>query len=143
MPFFETIEKGITKARNLGEISRLNGEIALRENHRKECFTVMGEKYYDSLKKGFTPDCSILYQEIENIERELEQLEKEIQKLRKVMICPKCGVKLVSYGTYCPVCGAELIKKNICPYCKAVMDADANFCVNCGKRTTDLTDRGE
>ena len=44
MPFLETIEKGITKARDFGELSRLNGEIAIRENHRKECFTVLGEK---------------------------------------------------------------------------------------------------
>ena len=74
MPFLETIEKGITKARDFGELSRLNGEIAIRENHRKECFTVLGEKYYHSLKDGQKPDCTILYQELEAMDRELEQL---------------------------------------------------------------------
>lgn len=143
MPFLDTIEKGITKVRDLGELSRLNGEIAIRETHRKECFTVMGEKYYDSLKKGTIPDCTILYREIQNIEKELEHLKREIQKLRKIMICPKCGSRLTSFGAFCPVCGTELMKKNICSSCGAVMDPGANYCVNCGNRTLYTGIRGE
>lgn len=135
MPILDTIEKGIIKAKDLGEISRLNGEIAIREAHRKECFTVMGEKYYESLKNGTIPDCVVLYREIDNIEKELEHLRREILKLRKVMICPKCGSRLTSVGAFCPVCGTELMKKNTCPGCGAVLDPGANYCVNCGNRT--------
>ena len=143
MPFLETIEKGITKARDFGELSRLNGEIAIRENHRKECFTVLGEKYYHSLKDGQKPDCTILYQELEAIDRELEQLRGEVQRLKKVVICPKCSTKLTSFGTFCPVCGSELTKRNVCPVCGAPLDPGARFCVNCGGRTTGADDGGE
>lgn len=141
MPFFEKIEKGITKAKDLGELSRLNGEVSVRENHRRECLTVMGEKYYDSLKRGQLPDCTVLYQEIESVDRELEQLRREIQKLRKIMLCPGCGRKLTSPGAFCPFCGTELMKKNKCPFCGAALDQDANFCVSCGKQLTE--NRGE
>ncbi len=134
MPFLETIEKGISKARDLGELSRLNSEIAIRETHRKECFTVMGEKYYDSLKNGTVPDCRILYREIENIEGELEGLQRQIQRLQKVMICPGCRAKLTIVSAFCPFCGAELAKRNLCPNCGAVLDPEANYCVNCGNR---------
>ena len=143
MPFLETIEKGITKARDLGELSRLNGEIAMRENHRKECFTVMGEKYYRSLKDGTIPDCTALYREIETVEKELEQIKREIQRLRKVIICPGCGTKLSAAGAFCPRCGAELARKNTCPNCGAALDPGANFCVNCGNRTQGTDIRGE
>jgi hypothetical protein len=143
MPFFETIEKGITKAKDLGELSRLNGEIALRENHRKECFTALGEKYYDALKQGLTPDCSVLYQELEAVDQELERLRRDVQKLRKVMICPGCGAKLTCFGAFCPVCGAELVKRHVCPNCGAALDPGANFCVNCGNRMAEPDSRGE
>lgn len=135
MPFLETIERGITKAKDLGEISRLSGEIALRENHRKECLAALGEKYYDAVKHGLTPDGSVLCRELETVDQELEQLRREVQKLRKIMICPGCGAKLTCFGAFCPVCGAELIKKHVCPSCGAALDPDANFCVNCGNRT--------
>lgn len=141
MPFLDVIEKGITKAKDLGELSRLNGEIAMREIHKKECFAVMGEKYYDALKNGFTPDCSVLYQELQKIDQELELLKREVQKLKKVMICPRCSTKLTSFSAFCPNCGEELIKKNICPNCGAVLDSDASFCVNCGNRIAVLQDR--
>lgn len=143
MPFFETIEKGITKAKDLGELSRLNGEIALMENHRKECFTALGETYYDALKQGLTPDCSVLYQELEAVDQELERLRRDVQKLRKVMICPGCGAKLTCFGAFCPVCGAELVKRHVCPNCGAALDPGANFCVNCGNRMAEPDSRGE
>lgn len=143
MPFLETIEKGITKAKDLGELSRLSGEIAMREDHRKECFAVMGERYYHALKNGLTPDCSVLYQELEAMDEELEQLRKRVQKLKRVRICPGCGSKLSCSGAFCPVCGMELVKKNVCPYCKAELDEDARYCVNCGKQIPDTGSGGE
>ncbi len=143
MPFLETIEKGITKVKDLGEQSRLSGEIAMRENHRKECFTAMGERYYRSLKDGTIPDCTALYREIEGVEREMEQIQRQIQRLRKMVICPGCGAALASAGAFCPHCGAELIRKNTCPVCGAALDPGANFCVSCGNRTHPTESKGD
>lgn len=143
MPFLETIEKGITKVKDLGEQSRLSGEIAMRENHRKECFTAMGERYYRSLKDGTIPDCTALYREIETVEKEMEQIRRQMQRLWKVVICPECGAKLAHAGAFCPCCGAALLQKGTCPVCGAALDPGANFCVNCGKRTQETSSKGE
>lgn len=143
MPFLETIEKGITKVKDLGEQSRLSGEIAIRENHKKECFTAMGERYYRSLKDGTIPDCTALYREIETVEKELEQIRRQMQRLRKVVICPGCGAKLSCAGAFCPCCGAALLRKHTCPGCGAALDPGANFCINCGKRMQETDSKGE
>ncbi len=137
MPVLDAIEKGIAKARDLGELSRLNGEAAMRERHRRECFTALGEKYYDAHKHGYIPECAVLYEELDAIDREMELLQREMQKVRKVTVCPGCGAKLTSYGVFCPFCGAERVKKSVCPECGAALDPDARYCVNCGKQTAD------
>lgn len=141
MPILDAIEKGITKARDLGELSRLSGEIAMRERHQKERFAVLGERYYDALKHGTAPDCAVLYEELEAIDQELLQLRKQMQKVRRVTICPRCGTRLPSFGAFCPACGAGLATNGVCPHCGAPLDADAKFCVNCGKQTTEPGDR--
>ena len=74
---------------------------------------------------------------------ELERLRRDVQKLRKVMICPGCGAKLTCFGAFCPVCGAELVKRHVCPNCGAALDPGANFCVNCGNRMAEPDSRGE
>ncbi len=151
MSMLENIGKGITKAgshlsqkaHDLGELSRLNGEVAIRENHRRECIRILGERYYDALRQGDVPEQSVLYEEIRSLDQELEMLKKKIQRLRKNFICQNCGACIPSHGSFCPACGIRIIKENTCPVCGTAMDEDARFCVNCGNRTVDLFSRGE
>ena len=81
MPFLDTLEKGIAKAKDFGERNRLLGEINVREMHKKECLTALGEQYYDALKHGVTPDCSVLYQELQTVDQELCILQRESFRL--------------------------------------------------------------
>lgn len=142
MSFFERLGSGVTeagnnisqKARDLSEQNRLNGEITKRESRRRECFTVLGEMYFLSLKEGTAPDFSTLVEEVKTIEEELRQLNQELRKLKKVAVCPNCGTETASGGMFCPKCGAELIRENVCSNCGAPLDADAKFCVRCGSR---------
>lgn len=141
MPFLDTLEKGITKAKDFGERNRLLGEINVREMHKKECLTALGEQYYDALKHKVTPDCSVLYRELQTVDQELRILQREMQKLSKTLVCPKCGVKLSAPCAFCPACGTKLQRKDVCRWCGAALDEGADYCVNCGQRTADSKDR--
>lgn len=143
MPFLDTLEKGITRARDFGERNRLCCEISLRETHRKECLTALGEQYYDALKQGLAPDCSVLYRELQTVDQEIRLLRREVKRLGKAAVCPNCKEKLPAAGAYCPACGTKLWKKRICLHCGAALDEGADFCVNCGNRTAYPGDRSE
>ncbi len=49
--------------------------------------------------------------------------------------CPKCGDKVDADEEYCSNCGAHLIRK--CPKCKSINGVDDKFCKKCGQKLED------
>lgn len=57
-------------------------------------------------------------------------------------LCPKCGnfSHIDEHHIYCCLCGTKLIKQ--CPKCKTnIENPTAQFCVKCGDRIFDLSDK--
>lgn len=57
------------------------------------------------------------------------------------MFCQNCGASIAEGVKFCPDCGAQqepavapAPAQNRCPFCGELLEADAVFCDNCGKR---------
>lgn len=53
------------------------------------------------------------------------------------VICPKCGMQVLSSSNYCNFCGARLRQPRllkICSKCGSRMEATAKFCPECGQK---------
>ncbi len=46
--------------------------------------------------------------------------------------CPDCGKE--SDSKFCPNCGKNLEKTNVCPNCKSELEENAKFCQECGEK---------
>ena len=51
---------------------------------------------------------------------------------KDVLICEKCGAKVIGKQKYCGGCGARVTKRK-CPSCNGLIDAKLSFCPLCGQ----------
>lgn len=142
MSFFDRIGSGVAeagnnvalKARELSEQNRLNSEVNKRETKKKECYMILGEMYYRSVKDGTTPESGELVEEIDRITAEVEDLKQELRKVKGVACCPHCHMEIARDSAFCPNCGGELKRENTCKNCGSELEAGAKFCVVCGAK---------
>ncbi len=148
MSFFDKIGSSVTeagnnlsqKAKELSEQNRLNGEISKKEARKRECFMVIGEMYYSSVKKGITVDFTDILAEIDTVSQECENLREELRSLKGTTVCPGCHMEVPGSSAFCPNCGTGLKKVqngSVCSQCGASLEGDAKFCVQCGNRVAE------
>ncbi|MCR5304808.1 MAG: zinc-ribbon domain-containing protein [Lachnospiraceae bacterium] len=54
------------------------------------------------------------------------------------MKCSQCNSELLDSDTFCPICGAKVVKAGRCPHCGAALRPGARFCQSCGKSVNDV-----
>ncbi|MGQ9655398.1 MAG: SPFH domain-containing protein [Thermodesulfobacteriota bacterium] len=53
---------------------------------------------------------------------------------RRKVQCHKCFARIPMDARFCPSCGHQILKANVCPQCGADLPPEANFCMLCGAR---------
>jgi membrane protease subunit (stomatin/prohibitin family) len=58
-----------------------------------------------------------------------------------LVICPKCGSKVLATSKFCPECGTNLSPPSTatikCPKCGKEIPADSKFCPECGNKISE------
>lgn len=101
----QTSQEAVKKAKELGEIAKLNGSISEEERNINKYFTQIGEKYLelygDTTEEPFASYCeSILASK-----KKIMKLEKEIRFIRNIKTCTNCGAENSNDSVFCSSCG--------------------------------------
>ena len=95
------------KAKELAEISSLNGQINTKEEMMRRTYEEIGKAYYEANKD----DDSNLYakqcKQITALYREIGELRHQIQVIKGIEVCPSCGTEIPSGAGFCPGCGVS------------------------------------
>lgn len=155
MAFFEKIGKKLSdagqgvsqQAKNLSEISRLNGVISESEKKAEELYRTIGAAYYEAHKGEIAGEQGDLIAELDGLMSEIRRAEEKILAIKGIGHCPECGAEVTAEAAFCSACGARLPEppappeeefslpeERLCPNCKTPAAPDNLFCNHCGTR---------
>jgi len=101
----QTSQEAIKKAKELGEIAKLNGSISEEERNINKYFSQMGEKYLelygDTTEEPFASYC----ESIRASKLKIKNYEQEIKLIRNIKICTNCGAQYPNNAIFCSSCG--------------------------------------
>jgi chorismate synthase len=154
MAFFDKVGETIStkskdvvkKAKDLAEISGLNGQINTQEEIVNKAFIELGRTYYEE-HKDLTDDVHVAQINIVKAALErIQQLKAEINTIKGVTNCTTCGAEMASGSIFCSSCGTKVSAavvvsvettvniEKICPQCRASVNEEALFCTSCGQK---------
>lgn len=164
MGFFDDIGKALSdagdtaikKAKDFGEISKLNLAIKNEEKNIQQTLAAIGKLVADRLEAaGVAPEAvaenclaglseaeteSIrrLMGEVAGAKKRIAEANAQLSALKGTVTCPKCGAECPKDAAYCAGCGSRMESvpksdKVFCTGCGAQLPADSAFCTNCGK----------
>ncbi|MDL2300871.1 hypothetical protein LJC58_00755 [Lachnospiraceae bacterium OttesenSCG-928-D06] len=118
MDFFGKVSETITsksknvakKARDIVEISSLNGQITAQEDKIRQIFLELGKSVYEQEIKA-DPETAEKCSEVEAAYGEIKRLEKEIVLLKGIKKCNECGFNVAAESAFCPECGRMFEKE--------------------------------
>lgn len=154
MAFFNKVGETISsksknlaaKAKELAEITSLNGQVNSQEENKERAYLEIGKKYYELHKEAsegfFAEQCTI----IEDADKKIEELKDEIRKLKGIQLCQACGEEIPSQASFCLKCGEKVqmeaveeavvdvkgVELKVCPSCGKTLGEDEDFCNECG-----------
>ena len=73
------------------------------------------------------------FDDFETAALSVKDLDKE-----DVLICEKCGAKVIGRQKYCGGCGAKVTKRK-CPACQGLIDSKLAFCPLCGEKVQEYS----
>lgn len=101
--------KDVTKkAKEIAEISKLSGQIAVKEESIKGTYIELGKYVYETHKEDAPEEVAEKFAVIDAAVEEIEQLKKEIRKLKGIQKCPECGKEVSDTAAFCSYCGAKM-----------------------------------
>ena len=121
MAFFDKSWETITtkskdiasKAKEIAEVSSLNGQISACENRIQQEYLEIGKVYYENYKD--TPE-ELFGESVQNITDSLngiKQLKESIQSIKHIAVCASCGTEVPADSTFCFACGAFMVKEEV------------------------------
>ncbi len=101
--------KDVTKkAKELAEISKLTGQIAMKEESIKGTYIELGKYVYENQKEDAPEEVAEKFAVIDAAVEEIESLKREVRKLKGRQECPDCGKEVSYTAAFCQYCGAKL-----------------------------------
>ncbi|WP_099468018.1 zinc ribbon domain-containing protein [Konateibacter massiliensis] len=95
------------KAKQVAEITSLNGKIGTQEDIIRRTYLEIGQKYYEQHKQDtsseFGAECEVITEALDEIAR----IKSEIQLLKNCKVCPKCGAEVSYDAIFCSSCGSQ------------------------------------
>lgn len=137
----EAGQSALQKAKELSEISRLNGMISDEEKTINNIYYQLGKLYATIHKDDPEPDFSGMISSVAETEVRIKEYKKQIQDIRGVQRCGNCGAEVPRGAAYCSSCGAVMPKMESavpsdyikCGNCGAIVKKGMHFCSSCGK----------
>lgn len=101
--------KDVTKkAKEIAEISKLTGQIAVKEESIKGTYIELGKYVYETQKEDAPEEVAEKFAVIDAAVEEIESLKREVRKLKGRQMCPDCGKEVSYTAAFCSYCGAKL-----------------------------------
>lgn len=135
-----------SKAQEISDTAKLNSRISDANALLKSTFAAIGEAYYEKNKDDESNEFADQFRIVAEAKASIEEYRSEVRRLKGVICCEGCGSEIPKDASFCPKCGAKVVRptaeqeaeqensaeKKYCRVCHAEMDQDAQFCVNCG-----------
>lgn len=144
---FSTKSKEVAKkAKNIAEISNLNGQINSHEKTIEKMYVELGKVYFEQNKDNVDDKCAEQCNIIKEAVEKIKTLNDEINKIKGNKVCIGCGAVMDADTVFCPKCGTknvvvepEVVEPeasaiNKCPECGTEVQADSKFCAVCGHK---------
>lgn len=154
MAIFEEIGRRLTDAgndvakqtRNFTETARLNSAIADCEKKITQCYTAIGQSYYERHRDD--PNAEELQKilEVRQLYQDIVQLRERVTQLKGITVCPNCGAQIPLHAVFCTACGSRVASQEtqelaaqdettqVCPSCQRVISKGNAFCNYCGAK---------
>ncbi len=106
----ETSKSVSEKTKSFQELKNIKRKIEYEKARIYEIYTEIGQKYYESLKKGAdaTEEMKLLCDDIDSRRRRIKKMTFEENGIRGHKVCPKCNAEVNGKFKFCGVCGARI-----------------------------------
>ncbi len=96
------------KAKDLAEVTKLNGQISDSEKTIKNLYNEIGKYVYENLKEDAPAEIAEKMTAIDEALAAIAGYKAEVMKLKGIQNCPHCNNE-VAYGVaFCPSCGNKM-----------------------------------
>lgn len=96
------------KAKDLAEVSKLNGQINANENSIKALYTEIGQYVFENLREDAPAEIAEKMNAIDKAREEIASWKNEVMKLKGIQKCAQCGGEVDKDVAFCPSCGAKM-----------------------------------
>lgn len=96
------------KAKDMAEVTKLNGQISTEESKIKEAYLAIGKRYFEEnmgeVSDAYINDFTI----INEAKARISELQEQIKTIKGVFSCPNCGAEVTTESSFCSSCGAKI-----------------------------------
>lgn len=96
------------KAKDMAEVTKLNGQISTEEIKIKEAYLAIGKRYFEEnmgeVSDAYINDFTI----INEAKARISELQEQIKTIKGVFSCPNCGAEVTTESAFCSSCGAKI-----------------------------------
>lgn len=116
MAFFDKFKETVSdtskmvaqKAKDVAEVTKLNGQISSEEAKIKEAYLAIGKRYFEEnmgeISDAYINDFTI----INEAKARISELQEQIKTIKGVFACPNCGAEVTTDSAFCSSCGAKV-----------------------------------
>ena len=116
MDFFNKAKEKITKtsgevakkAKDIAEVTKLNGQINSNENTIKALYTEIGQYVFENLREDAPAEIAEKMNAIEKAREEITSWKAEVMKLKGIQKCTQCNGEVALDVAFCPFCGNKM-----------------------------------
>lgn len=96
------------KAKDVAEVTKLNGQISSEEAKIKEAYLAIGKRYFEEnmgeVSDAYINDFTI----INEAKARISELQEQIKTIKGVFACPNCGAEVSTDSAFCSSCGTKI-----------------------------------
>ncbi len=96
------------KAKDLAEVTKLNGQIAENERNIKNLYNEIGKYVYNNLREDAPAEIAEKMTAIDTALADITKFKSDIMKMKGQQACPQCGNEVALDVAFCPSCGSKM-----------------------------------
>ncbi|MBR3423961.1 MAG: zinc ribbon domain-containing protein [Clostridia bacterium] len=121
MAFLDDLQKTVTdaayytakKTSELTGVARVKFNIKAEEIRLKSTYAKIGSLFYSAEREGLdhTEEIATLITQADKINGDIAAYREKLAELRKARTCAECGGKVSKSASFCPNCGAKIVRE--------------------------------